>query len=144
MAAPIGNQNAKGMKPNSTSFKKGQRASIKTEFKKGAIPWNKGKRHDAIRGGKNPNWKGGRKTERQRLMEQVEYKLWRSSVFVRDDYTCQMCLVKGGKLTADHIKPWALYPELRYAIDNGRTLCESCHRQTDTWGFKPMYRKVGA
>ena len=43
-------------------------------------------------------------------------------------------------LQVDHIKPWALYPELRYATNNGKTLCVSCHRNTDTWGGKT--RKV--
>lgn len=88
------------------------------------------------------NWKGGKGTERHRLMHQSDYILWRTAVFMRDDYTCQICGQHGGRLEADHIKPWALYPELRYAIDNGRTLCILCHRQTDTWGNKLMYRKV--
>ena len=94
-----------------------------------------------MKGDKNPNWKGGKGTERHKLMQQKEYILWRTAVFVRDDYTCQNCLLRCIELNADHIKPWALYPELRYAIDNGRTLCVDCHRQTDTWGYSKIYRK---
>lgn len=104
----------------------------------------KGKSATWMLGENNPNWKGGVGTERHRLMGQVDYVLWRTAVFMRDDYTCQQCNIRGGSLEADHIKPWALYPELRYAIDNGRTLCVDCHRQTDTWGRKSMYRKEGA
>lgn len=92
------------------------------------------------RGEDSPHWKGGMGTERHKLMMQWEYVVWRTAVFVRDDYTCQICNERGGKLQADHIKPWALYPELRYAIDNGRTLCISCHRQTETWGNSKIYR----
>lgn len=98
--------------------------------------WGKGQSRPEIKGKNNPNWKGGKRSERKIAMGRIEYILWRSSVFMRDDYVCQICNERGGKLEADHIKPWALYPELRYAIDNGRTLCKDCHRQTDTWGFK--------
>ena len=89
-----------------------------------------------MRGERNPNSKGGKTIGRRLLMQQKEYILWRAAVFIRDDYTCLTCNKRGGKLEADHIKPWALYPELRYSIDNGRTLCKECHMKTDTWGLK--------
>ena len=55
---------------------------------------------------------------------------WRESVFKRDDYTCQMCKVRGTYLEADHIKPWAFFPDLRFELSNGRTLCRPCHDGT--------------
>jgi len=98
-------------------------------------------RAKAKRGSENPNWRGGKRTERKIAMRRWEYIVWRTAVFIRDNYTCQKCGIRGTFLHADHIKPWASYPELRYAIDNGRTLCVSCHRQTDTWGYKVLCRK---
>lgn len=80
------------------------------------------------------NWKGGITPINQKIRNSKDYILWRTAVFMRDDYTCQICDERGGNLQADHIKPFSLYPELRLAIDNGRTLCKSCHLQTDTWG----------
>lgn len=59
----------------------------------------------------------------------LEYKLWVEAVFKRDNYTCQKCGKKGCKLEAHHIFNWADYPELRYAIDNGITLCKKCHKE---------------
>lgn len=69
----------------------------------------------------------------------TEYKNWRKSVFERDNYTCVLCLKKSKKddnliIQADHIKPFAFYPELRFDINNGRTLCLTCHKKTDTYG----------
>lgn len=77
---------------------------------------------------------GLRKTERQRMMQTIEYKLWREAVFERDNFTCIWCGQYGGRLEADHIKKWADYPSLRFAIDNGRSLCKNCHKKTDTYG----------
>lgn len=98
--------------------RKGKKGGI--PFPKGSIPWNKGK--------------GTKTTEAQRLRVSKEYKLWRESVFKKDNYTCVWCKKTGGNLNADHIKPFAYFPELRFAIDNGRTLCVDCHRTTDNFG----------
>jgi 5-methylcytosine-specific restriction endonuclease McrA len=72
----------------------------------------------------------GRKRNQQR--NTLEYRLWRSSVFHRDGYTCVMC---GGveALQADHIEGWAVAQQKRYDVENGRTLCAECHRRV-TWG----------
>lgn len=91
-------------------------------------------------GEKHWNWKGGITPINNRIRKTSEYKLWRKSVFERDNYTCIWCGYKGNKIQADHIKPFALFPELRFAIDNGRTLCIDCHKTTDTYGVKSMSR----
>ncbi len=61
-------------------------------------------------------------------------------MFVRDDYTCVWCGQLGGTLNADHIKPFSTHPELRFDLDNGRTLCVECHKQTDTYLSKAKKR----
>lgn len=91
---------------------------------------------EARKGESNPNWRGGVSSENHSIRNSKEYRLWRIAVFERDDYTCIGCLRRGGQLNADHIKPFSLYPELRFAIDNGRTLCVPCHKTTDTYGGK--------
>ena len=90
---------------------------------------------EAQRGEKSYRWKGGITPIYKKIRDSLEYRLWREAVFKRDSYTCQWCKDdKGGNLNADHIKPFSLFPELRFAIDNGRTLCIDCHRKTDTYG----------
>lgn len=90
-------------------------------------------------GDKNPQWKGGVTPINKAIRKSVEFRLWREAVFERDNYTCVWCGIRGGNgkkviLHPDHIKPFCDYPELRFAIDNGRTLCKECHMKTDTWG----------
>lgn len=101
---------------------------------------NKGKSRNI--GENHWNWQGGKTSWIRRLRISKEYILWRTAVFMRDDYICQFCRKRGGKLQADHIKPLSRYPELGLAIDNGRTLCENCHRQTDTYGLTLLFRKT--
>jgi len=106
----------------------------------GRIPPNKGKKSKYC-GELHHGWKGGVTPTNEKIRKSMEYRLWRTSVFVRDDYTCQICALRGGELHADHIKPFAYFPELRFAIDNGRTLCVSCHRKTDTYGHNAVKNK---
>jgi len=142
---PAWNKGKKGC-VNGGSFKKGhpQLNTGKTHWKKGNPgPWKGKHLPEAMRlktSGKNHYlWKGGVVPINKKIRMSVEYKLWRTSVFVRDNYTCIWCGARGGNgkkviLNADHIKQFAFYPELRFAIDNGRTLCEDCHKTTNTYG----------
>lgn len=91
-------------------------------------------------------WQGGKTSEARRIKQSHEYRQWRKAVFERDRYTCVFCGAKNTKglgktveLHPDHIKPQSQYPELRLDINNGRTLCASCHRKTDTYGIKLIH-----
>ena len=80
-------------------------------------------------GEKHPNWKGGISGERKSAMNQIEYKVWRTAVFQRDNFICQKCRDnRGGNLNAHHIESFAGNPELRTTVSNGITLCEVCHK----------------
>ena len=99
---------------------------------KGNIPWNKGKESPKIKGNKHPNWQGGKTQLNFKIRNSLQYKSWRKSIFERDNYTCQTCKAKSGKLEAHHkIKFSDIYltnPELLWDIGNGITLCKQCHR----------------
>ncbi|MCK9355133.1 MAG: NUMOD3 domain-containing DNA-binding protein [Gallionella sp.] len=106
---------------------------------------HKGKKNPMYnrRGSLSPKWKGGLTAKHLIVRGSLEYRLWREAVFKRDSYTCIKCGDnRGGNLEADHIKPFSLYPELRFAIDNGRTLCHSCHQQTDTYGYRVYHYAI--
>lgn len=90
----------------------------------------------------NPPWQGKKRLDIRKehkrgnhyhYLGRLEYKLWRESVFKRDNYCCVMCGVRGVYLEADHLKSWTFYPDLRYEFSNGRTLCKECHKKTPNY-----------
>lgn len=133
------------VKPNSGSFKKGHKHTkevlnkISKKLKGRKIPLEvrikiKKYQDELVKCGKHRLWKGGATNKNKIIRESFEYRLWREAVFERDGYSCVLCKKRGGKLNADHLKSFAYYPELRFAIDNGRTLCKPCHLATDNYG----------
>ena len=86
------------------------------------------------RGSNSPSWKGGVSTENHLLRASKRWKEWREAIFRRDNYICQDCGVRSGNgkavfLVPHHIKSFAQYPELRFEVSNGITVCEQCHKK---------------
>lgn len=133
---------------------KGIRKSPSTEFKKGLkftdekrLEWSRRAKelglgkwmngrtpqflldgtHNHPSGEKSSRWKGGITPENTRIRTSQEYNTWRKKVFDRDWYTCTKCKYKTRDIVAHHIKSFSKYPELRFDIDNGITLCTCCH-----------------
>lgn len=89
------------------------------------------------KGEKNHSWKGGLSNPKIQIWNTTEYKLWRTSVFIRDNFTCKGCgihsekgLGKTVQLEAHHILPRRDFAHLTFDISNGVTLCKSCHDKT--------------
>lgn len=79
------------------------------------------------------DWFGGRHSRQDgptsEIRKSKEYRQWRKAVKVRDLYICQDCGVSDEPVEAHHIKDFAHYPELRFDVDNGVSLCHSCHAE---------------
>lgn len=90
-------------------------------------------------GDKNPRWKGGVSKHRDRVKSSSFYKEWRSKVFRRDRWTCQVCEYRGRDIEAHHIKRWTDFPRLTFRIWNGITLCKPCHDKT--YGKEEKFEK---
>lgn len=56
------------------------------------------------------------------------YRKWRFSVLKRDNFKCKKC-GETNNLEAHHINPFCSHEDLRENIDNGITLCYSCHKK---------------
>ena len=123
-------------------------------FKKGQPSWNKGKKGEyklpkiskLLKGKQGElarNWKGGITPLELQIRHSFQYRQWRSDVFQRDNFTCQECGQRGGKIEAHHLKEFAkiikeyqirtleqaLNCEELWNINNGRTLCQKFHQK---------------
>lgn len=88
------------------------------------------------RGKDHPLYKHDR-TQIKSPRPRYENTEWKKQVFNRDNFTCQKCGIRGGKLQADHIKPYCICTEEeKWNLDNGRTLCLECHKKTKSYGRK--------
>jgi transposase len=97
-------------------------------------------KRDRFIGSDNPNWKGGKlwkDPERSRYRN----KAWVQAVKDRDGWCCIKC-GSTDRLHAHHIKPWRHYPESRYDVSNGQTLCYECHEKAHGRGWEFRWRKV--
>jgi len=109
----------------------GRRASLETRMK--MIKSRSGK--------KNWNWKGGITPLYLQIRHHFKMRQWISDCFHRDDFTCQQCHQKGGKLNCHHIKYFSEIIEYYgietpeealdcaelWDLNNGVTLCKECH-----------------
>lgn len=82
-----------------------------------------------------PPWNKESAEFKKELRNSNQYAIWRRAILTRDNYTCIECGDdRRSMMEVDHIKPFSLYPDLRFAIDNGRTLCIDCHKKTSSYG----------
>jgi hypothetical protein len=99
-------------------------------------------------GERSHRWQGGITKLSQSIRNSAKNKAWIQSIFKRDDYTCQICGQRGKKLHADHYpvtfaelfhrnkianKRQAMDCAEFWDINNGRTLCVTCHKLTPTY-----------
>lgn len=96
-----------------------------------------GKPRPHMRGENNPAWKGGVTATYKLIRHSLEYKLWHAEVLKRDNYTCVKCGAKGCILEVNHIKSFSEYPDLRFNVENGETVCIPCHAIVDPCRFLP-------
>lgn len=93
-----------------------------------------GKEHSAewvenMKGENNPCWVEDRtQLKRREQRNDSLYQDWRKNVLKRDNKKCKInnrdCK---DRLEVHHILGWSEYPELRYNINNGITLCKKHH-----------------
>jgi hypothetical protein len=100
------------------------------------------------RSGKNHfNWIEDRSKIKtgDRSMNDPLQKNWRKEVKNLDKWKCRLSNVDcNGKLEAHHIMPWSEFPELRYDLNNGITLCHKHHprKKDDVKKYEECFKKL--
>lgn len=84
------------------------------------------------------NWKGGITPDHTKDRNSQQTIDWRKAVFSRDDFTCQKCKCRGGRLQSHHIEGFGSNKDKRFLLDNGITMCYGCHK-----AFHKKYGKEG-
>lgn len=127
-----------------------------SQSRMGKEPWNKGKK--GIMTAWNKGLKGYKAGEQhylyikdrtklkiQNRRNDSAYKEWRRSVWLRDNFKCKISNPDcKGRLEAHHILGYAAYPELRYDINNGITLCHAHHprKRQDEINLSPYFKEL--
>lgn len=70
---------------------------------------------------RHPCWRGGHPTHRG-----GRYTIWARAVLALHGKRCKKCGSRR-KVQAHHIRPWKVFPTLRYDVSNGTPLCNRCH-----------------
>ena len=60
------------------------------------------------------------------MRKSKEYKEQQQQVFKKDFYCCKICKSKED-INAHHLFGQKEYPDKRFDVDNGVTLCKKCH-----------------
>jgi len=136
----------------------GKHHSLETKEKISKAGIGKTHPNKSIKGDKHYNWKGGKTEIKHRIRTSMQYIKWRALIFKRDNWTCQTCGKRGSEIHAHHILPLnklikkvaiknlslndkflliMALPEI-FDLNNGVTLCKSCHKLT----FKDKYDTI--
>lgn len=82
----------------------------------------------SLTGSNHHNWNPDLTDEERQIQRKFsEYRSWRKQIYERDNYICQICRQRGGRLIAHHLASYASNKDLRIDLDNGITLCRKCH-----------------
>ena len=95
------------------------------------------------KGKETPRYIDGRTIVNETIRKSVQYKEWRLKVYRRDRFKCQCCGKVGRELQCHHIESfskivrdnvidknnWREFHEVLFNLDNGVTLCRSCHKK---------------